>query len=329
MKKLNFLAVATIALMASCTKTELLTTDNDLNPIAFENFIHKTTKAAEAVETTVEANGFGVSAFYTNTSSSTSTYFENIDVTYNSTKDRYPTTYYWPIDGTMAFYAVYPNDKTINSTNKTIDSYATEGAEDLMIATALSENCATHCTANPNAPVALAFSHILTQVYFEIKGEEATNKYKVEKIVLDAKNVATYTYSDGSWTAPSTAKTYTYKDSQSSPAEFTGSSYVVYGTKADNSLMLIPQSNVTVNVYYTVETPAGAVLSKFNEDDDTNHHMCKSFVASSSSVDTDVDWAKGQIVKYQLTLPIGVNPIEFTATVNAWTTETAQEVTWN
>lgn len=326
MKKLNFLAVATIALMASCTKTELLTTDNDLNPIAFENFVHKTTKAAEAVETTVETNGFGVSAFYTNTSSTTSAYFENIDVTYNSTKDRYPTTYYWPIDGTMAFYAVYPKDKTINSTSKTIDSYATEGNEDLMIATALGEECDEHCTANPNDPVELAFSHILTQVYFEIKGEEETNKYKVEKIVLEAKNGATYTYSSGAWSAPSTDKTYTYYAPTTAVA-FSGSSYAVFGTKADNSLMLIPQNNVTVKVYYTVETPEGAVLSKFNEDSDTNHHMYKSFVASSSTVTTDTDWAKGTTVKYQLTLPIGVNPIEFTASVTAWTDAT-QEVTW-
>ncbi len=328
MKKFYFLAMTAITVMASCTKTELMTPEEYRNPIAFENFIHKTTKAAEAVETTVEANGFGVSAFYTNTSSSTSTYFENIDVTYNSTKDRYPTTYYWPIDGTMAFYAVYPKDKTITSSTKTIDSYTTEGAEDLMIATALSENCATHCTANPNTPVALAFSHILTQVYFEIKGEEAVNNYKVEKIVLEAKNGATYTYSSGAWTAPSTAKTYTYY-APSTAVTFNGSSYVVFGTKAANSLMLIPQSDVTVKVYYTVETPAGAVLSKFNEDATTNGHQYKSFTASSSTVTTDVDWAKGQIVKYQLTLPIGVNPIEFTATVNAWTTETAQEVTWN
>ena len=103
--------------------------------------------------------------------------------------------------------------------------------------------------------------------------------------------------------------------------------------------MLIPQTNVTVKVYYTVETPAAsgsAVLSKFNEDSDTNHHQYKSFVASSSTVTTDVDWTKGTTVKYQLTLPLGVNPIEFTATVNAWTidtdtvgSETTDDINWN
>ena len=326
MKKFILLAASALAVLASCTKTELITTDNDLKPIAFENFVHKSTKAAEAVETTVEANGFGVSAFYTK-DASTSAYFENIDVAYTSADDRYKTTYYWPLEGTMDFYAVYPKEKTITSSTKTIDGYTTEGAEDLMIATALSENCATHCTASPNTPVALTFSHLLTQVYFEIKGEEAVNKYKVEKIVLDAKNGATYTYSSGAWSAPETAKTYTYY-APSTAVAFTGSSYVVFGTKAANSLMLIPQSNVTVKVYYTVETPEGAVLSKFNEDVTTNGHQYKSFVASSSTVTTDVDWAKGTTVKYQLTLPIGVNPIEFTATATAWATETAQEVAW-
>ncbi len=326
MKKFILLAASALAVLASCTKTELITTDNDLKPIAFENFVHKSTKAAEAVETTVEANGFGVSAFYTN-NSVTNAYFENIDVAYTSADDRYKTTYYWPLAGTMDFYAVYPKDKTITSSTKTIDSYATEGAEDLMIATALNEDCAAHSTANPNTPVALTFSHLLTQVYFEIKGEEAVNKYKVEKIVLEAKNGATYTYSSGAWSAPATDKTYTYY-APSTVVAFTGSSYVVFGTKADNSLMLIPQSNVTVKVYYTVETPEGAVLSKFNEDSDTNNHQYKSFVASSSTVTTDVDWVKGTTVKYQLTLPIGVNPIEFTATATAWATETAQSVAW-
>lgn len=321
MKKFYFLAAAVIALMASCTKTELVRTDNDLNPISFENFIHKTTKATEATASTLQSNGFKVSAYYTPASGTAGYYFQNLEVSYST--DRYPTTYYWPIDGTMDFYAVYPKGKTI--TDKTIASYSTEGAEDLLGAVKTGESCADHNTTK--STVALQFNHLLTQVYFEIKGEEAVNSYNVEKIVLEAKNGATYTFSNGSWTTPSTAKTYTYKDSQSSPVAFTGSSYAVYGTKVDNSLMLIPQQDVTVKVYYTVKTPTGTLLSKFNEDDDTNNHQCKTFVASSSTVTTDVDWVKGTCIKYQLKLPLGVNPIEFTASVTAWT-DASQEITW-
>lgn len=332
MKKFFFIAGAALVMLVGCTKSEIMTTDNDLKPIAFENFIHKTTKANEADETTVEANGFGVSAFYTNTSSTTSTYFENIDVSYTTSEDRYKTSYYWPLDGTMAFYAVYPKEYTITSSTKTIDDYTTEGAVDLMVATALNENCATH--SSTATPVAMAFSHTLTQIYFEIKGEEALNHYLVEKIVLEAKNGATYTYGTGTgtgWSAPSTDKTYTY---YSTPQTFYGdvtttpetNNYVVYGTKAANSLMLIPQSDVTVKVYYTVKDPTeAAFISKFNEDDDTNHYQYKSFVASSSTVTTDVDWASGKTIKYQLTLPIGAKPIEFTASVADWT-ESSQTV---
>ena len=327
MKKFYLIAGAALVMLAGCTKTELVSTENEQKPIAFENFVHKTTKATEAVETTVEANGFGVSAFYTlNSSSSSSAYFENIDVAYTSADDRYKTTYYWPLEGTMDFYAVYPKDYSITSSTKTIDSFSTEGAVDLMVASKTGESCATHSTTATTVP--MSFSHVLTQVYFAIKGEEAVNNYKVEKIILEAKNGATYTYSTGAWTTPSTDKTYTYY-APSSAVTFKGSNYVVFGTKADNSLMLIPQSDVTVKIYYTVETPAGAVLAKFNEDTAGNNHQYKSFVASSSTVTTDVDWAKGTTVKYQLTLPLGGKPIEFTATVNAWATETGQEVTWN
>ena len=319
MKKIFFLAAAAIALMTSCTKTELVTTDNDRTPISFENFVHKTTKAAEANAGTLESNGFVVSAYYTPTSGTAAYYFENIPVTYAT--DHYPTTYYWPIEGKMDFYAVYP---TSTITNKTIANYTTEGAEDLLGAVKTGEDCATHNTTKTTVP--LQFNHLLTQIYFEIKGEDTVNSYKVEKIILEAKDDATYTYSSGAWSTPVTKKTYTYYAPTSAVA-FTGANYTVFGTKVDNSLMLIPQQDVIVKVYYTVETPAGAVLSKFNEDTTDNNHQYKSFTASSSTVTTDVDWTKGTTVKYQLTLPIGVNPIEFTATVTDWATGTAQAVT--
>lgn len=338
MKKLNFLAVATIALMASCTKTELLTPDEYRNPISFENFIHKTTKAESVVTTTLQNNGFKVSAEYTPASGTASWYFKNLEVSYADSK--YSTTYYWPETGTMNFYAVYPKTFTI-SDSKTFDYSNTSAKTDIVTAIKTSENCATHTTTA--STVALAFNHILTQIYFSGK-TSADNYYcKVSKIEVVANgSVATYTFGTGFGT-PATAATYTYLNA-SSGSEFevpettgaTSGTAVLIGTGAgatptvaENSLMVTPNGDgtsaiATVNVYYkSYDAATNVELHDF-----TKSTTYKSF--------TIKQWTAGKSVNYVMTLPVGANPIEFTATVSDWTaetvtvgSETSDDINWN
>ena len=340
MKKFYFLAVAAVALLASCTKTELVQTENDLNPIAFENFIHKTTKAESVVTSTLQTNGFNVSAYYTPASGTASWYFKNLAVSYADSK--YSTTYYWPETGTMDFYAVYPKTFTI-SDSKTFEYSNTAAKTDIVTATDAEStgNCATH-TATAST-VALTFNHILTQIYFSGKTSKDNYYCKVSKIEVVANgSVATYTFGTGFGT-PATSATYTYLNA-SSGSEFevpettgaTSGTAVLIGTGAgatptvaENSLMVTPNGDgtsaiATVNVYYKSYDAATNVEL---------HDFAKSTTYKSFTIK---QWTAGKSVNYVMTLPVGANPIEFTATVSDWTaetvtvgSETSDDINWN
>ena len=346
MKKFYFLAVAAIALMASCTKTELVQTENDLNPIAFENFIHKTTKATSVVTTDLQTNGFKVSAYYTPTSGTASWYFKNFEVSYADSK--YSTTYYWPETGTMDFYAVYPKTFTI-SDSKTFDYSNTAAKTDIVTATDTegTGNCATH-TATAST-VALTFNHILTQIYFSGKTTDENYYCKVSKIEVVANgSVATYTFGSG-FSTPTTAATYPYLNA-SSGSEFvvpkttgaTSGTAILIGTGTptvtENSLMVTPNGDgsaaiATVKVYYKSYDAATDIelhdFTKVNGENGATADTFKTF--------TIKQWTAGKSVNYAMTLPVGANPIEFTATVSDWATETTVNVgdgstgslTWN
>lgn len=337
MKKLIFLAAAAVTLMASCTKTDLVTPEEYLNPISFENFIHKTTKAESVVTSTLENYGFKVSAYYTPTSGTAGWYFKNLEVSYADSK--YSTTYYWPETGTMDFYAVYPKKFTI-SDSKTFEYNNSEAKTDIVTATDTEEtgNCATH-TATAST-VALTFNHILTQIYFSGKTSNENYYCKVSKIEVVANgSVATYTFGSGFGT-PATSATYTYLNSEEG-SEFevpkttgaTSGTAILIGTGtptiAENSLMVTPNGNgtaaiATVNVYY-------------KSYDANNHVEIHDFSTSTSKKSFDIkQWSAGKSVNYVMTLPVGAEPIEFTATVSDWTAETANvgdggtgSINWN
>lgn len=333
MKKFMILTALVAFALVSCSKTAILEQPAENTPqvaqqqaINLSNFVHKATKATETTTTTLQA-GFKSSAYLTKNASETS-FFSNITVSYESSV--YKTGYYWPNEGTMSFYAVYPS--TLSITNKTIAGYTTTGATDVVVASAFDEDCATH--AATASTVDLSFNHILTQIYFQAKGKIADLTYKVEKIEVVAKDNATYTYStsfaNSSWSTPtSDAKTYTYNDTQSSPVEFTGSSLANYGTAAANSLMLVPQSAATVKVYYKVY---GVVPNS----SPAQEYLIADFTGSNYKSFTTGTWNKGTKLLYALTLPAGTEPIEFTAIVNSWDADTVNvgdgstgSIAWN
>lgn len=337
MKKLIFLAAAAVTLMGSCTKTDLVTPEEYLNPISFENFIHKTTKAESVVTSTLETNGFKVSAYYTPTSGTAGWYFKNLEVSYADSK--YSTTYYWPETGTMDFYAVYPKTFTI-SDDKTFVYENSAAKTDIVTAMDAEStgNCANH-TATAST-VAMTFNHILTQIYFSGKTSNENYYCKVSKIEVVANgSVATYTFGSG-FSTPETEATYTYLNA-SSGSEFevpkttgaTSGTAILIGTGtptiAENSLMVTPNGDgtaaiATVNVYY-------------KSYDANNHVEIHDFSTSTSKKSFDIkQWSAGKSVNYVMTLPVGAEPIEFTATVSDWTAETANvgdggtgSISWN
>lgn len=311
MKKYFFLAAAAMALLASCTKTDLVTTDNDLHEISFENFVHKTTKAASVETSTLQTNGFRVSAYYNGTPG---WYFKNLDVTYADSK--YSTKYYWPnSSSTMDFYAVYPKSFSI-SDSKTFEYDNTAAMTDIVTAVKTGESCAGHVSAAN--PVALTFNHILTQIYFSANTANADYYCKVSKIEVITNGKATYTFGTG-FGEVSESKTYDYVSLASGSEqkiEYNATTPTLVGTDiATNSLMVIPQDGgtadiATIKVYYkSYNTVGDAVINDFSGAD-----TCKSFTVKK--------WSPKQSVNYVMTLPVGSQPIEFIATVSAWDTTT-------
>ena len=300
MKKNLFLtALVGAMVLTGCSKSEILETDLDRKAIGFENFMHRATRATEVTASTLQTNGFKVSARY----NSTSWYFQNLEVSYADSK--YSTSYYWPESGTMNFYAVYPKQNIDNSLQFVYSN--TDANVDIVTASATA-NCATYHNANPAQQVALEFGHALTQVYFSAKLASTSYKCEVSKIEVICNKEATYTFGSGFGT-PTTQNTYTYfSDAQN----ITTTASAVIGSKAANSLMLIPQSGATVKVYYTsIDATNNQTISDFS-----TNSTCKSFTIPAA-------WLAGKTVKYDMTLPVGANPIEFTATVTSWDESTS------
>ena len=85
-----------------------------------------------------------------------------------------------------------------------------------------------------------------------------------------------------------------------------------------------PKAIATVNVYY-------------KSYDANNHVEIHDFSTSTSKKSFDIkQWSAGKSVNYVMTLPVGAEPIEFTATVSDWTAETANvgdggtgSISWN
>lgn len=290
---LLYAALASLAIM-SCTKTEVAS-DGYAGRISFDDFVHRTTKAVQADADAVRQNGFSVSAYYNASEDSHTWYFRNLEVSYDNSG--FNTAYYWPMSGTMDFYAVYPKGKVVTEA-AAIENYTTNGYEDLMIAKTMGEDCDSHNAVSSN--VNLEFRHVLTQIYFSAKGAEASNRYLITGITIQAKDNSSYEFRY-SWTTPASPRTYTYSNSSQS---FTGNESHVYGSKEANSLMLIPQSGATVKVEYQVYTTDDVLIVSYTGEN------AKTFTAGS--------WEPGKTILYDLTLPLGANPVVLSASVVNW-----------
>lgn len=316
-KSLLISAVVGAIVLTGCSKSETIVTDFDQpNAISFENYMHKSTRATEVVASDLVTNGFTVSAYHNAVSPATAAWiFENLDVNYNSTNSNYSTEYYWPTTGTMDFYAVYTSDQSVDITSesKSFSYTVADGTVDLVTAKKTGESCATHSSTKSN--VALAFNHALSQIYFSAKTENENYYCQITKIEVICNKTATFTFANegDAFGTATTSNTYDYVTDYSTDIDGTDA---VVGTKAGNSLMLIPQNGATIKVYYkSFDAETDALLKDFS-----TAETCKSYTVTSA-------WTAGTTIKYAMTLPAGANPIEFTASVTAWTSpETTTDI---
>lgn len=112
-------------------------------------------------------------------------------------------TYYYPVEGTVSAYAVYPKTETItlDAGVATID-YSQNANEDLVVAK-------VGGVAKQSSAINLNFAHALSQVSFKAKGSDTKANYVLKLIEVTAPNGGTYQYADGTWTNLGEATAYT------------------------------------------------------------------------------------------------------------------------
>jgi len=189
MRRIIYLTTAVLFSLAACTKEE----SPVLSPrreILFSSGITVQTKTSvvRTDTTMLQTNGFRVAGIWKG-----DTEYLNGTVSYDSTSRKYvlDETRYWPSEGKMDFYAVFPKSAVINTDSHASPSfvYMADGETDLLTARA----------SVPNQAVAdLGFTHVLARMTVKCRGEAGTAlTYKVTKVQVVTRESARFDFT--SW----------------------------------------------------------------------------------------------------------------------------------
>ncbi len=347
MNKKLFLTVlpAAAALIAGCSKNEVAIVESAPQEITFQTV---ETKAASNFSTD---NKFYSYAYFlekgknwTDNSSTAEAYISNSLIEYVTAKTAWKnttTTYYWPKEGTLTFFAWTDNtaspavsgctiscakDKGINTTGYAVTSNQNKDLMVADIAADQNKNTTQHDGWKKGVPT--VFKHVLSNLVFTVKTDEETSgndypdgMFKLQSIKL--KNVSTKgDYTQGSPTA-STAP-WSNQDTTADLPTYSGSEVTVTKTAqtltpatADYSIVL-PQtfSDTTpiIEIVYTI----------------TTEYISGSPVTETITVEKDLksiytaNWENGK--KYTLNIILGVEEILWDPDVTDWATGTTGEI---
>ena len=352
MKKIMILAVAAIAMVA-CTKTyEVAETSQEQSPIGFSTWNETLTKAS--VNNTFDVNdNFNVWGEKLVAETHT-TVFDGVTVTKTAMEPEtwnYTTKQYWDMSATSyTFYGIAPaaDGYTVNATTGAVTASPTitftgKDSDILVAQKAVVNKIDGSGNFNSFDKVPMVFNHVAALVDIKVKISAglvaAGATVKVSGIQLQ--NISTkgtfvvaagYTTAPAATWTPSAASAET-TDSFDSDDGFVDASASLdtnldgTGTILINKLVVMPQDFRTdgafiqkLDIDYNI-TQAGGSANNFTPDpfalttfDNTDN--------TSNSGDTNVTgWAPGKHYTYVVT--IDANTIEFTASVTAWTTESA------
>ena len=195
MKRFFFTAIAIAAVAVSCTKSGLLESPQTYEtPITFEPYTGKApiTKATEAINETIQTEGFSVLGFTEAANSTTITTTEDPwldkDVAMVDGAWTYTGAMYWQDNAELTFFA-YGNNAgsyfapTSGSTSKIEYTYAVDGniynQKDLVISPMM-QNCkngdanGSFDGTSTSSSVNIQLYHVLSRVGFKLKTEGTT-----------------------------------------------------------------------------------------------------------------------------------------------------------
>ena len=338
MYKNFFMGIAAMAALTlvSCSSDDLnsLSDNSSKNEaISFDGYLGRSAVAvngSRASEVKIDdlqksKDGFGVFGNYSSTegTGTTPTYgnnwFDNQQVTYD-TKWTYTPLKYWLPKGHIDFLAYAPfNAGTVNNTyclDFTVSS-AIDKQIDLLWAHADNQTKA-------NNPVTFNFNHALAKIGYTVKTNvEGTATITLKKITLagsTATDPAKAFYTKGTinlskangadlWTTPTPAEKQNFEWYKGTYNVTTSASHPDEANKDKDYLFVIPQNfesghdDLYVIVEYTINYNIGKP-GTINTMDYT----------VSSKIEKNFEQGKA----YMINLNIGLTPIEFNATVNAW-----------
>lgn len=320
MKKI-FLAIATLALISSCSKQEITNPGAENTPIGFNSYVNRITRAADADLETLKA-GFSVYGYYRTGAAGvfTPNYFWGSQVSYSplSSLWTYDDTKYWPTDGYIDFVAVANNAGSFYADT-------TEGAEvfyngssnpaeqkDLLVATAAN----TSKEANALNGVDLQFKHVLSRIDVKVKNTTGNSSLKLVVKSIKFVNIApdgTYKVSDKSWSVYGDAATNAITLTGGQIEQVGGAANYVSANSAAGALIIVPQSQTAIEVEYEYYQESSDGQSYIRVANFTGAN--KKTITLSGNWNTDT--------KYTYELAFGnlsdMTAITFTAGVSNWT----------
>lgn len=347
MKKI-LIALCAVATLASCTKNEVLSYDKEA--IGFDNaFVDNSTRSVETPGYSKERlfDDFAIYGFVEGAS-----VFNGIevskggDITNNELKNtdwKYAGTQYWIAGANYDFYAIAPFTgnwaKTADPTQEgvTITFTNNNGTQDLLYSGIVERVGA----ASNNAAVALTFNHILSKVKFSFKNGynassaticvrdiKITDAYETAEAALAKDNAQTPDVNEtiiwdnhsgaveiafGNATTVAAYATDVYSDDSNNPNNNLAEYDYAYNTTVESyyERFVIPASEKEWNISFIVDLlVSGQRIQSYNHTAKltTAFEPGKAYDIAATITATNIDPDHAQ------------DPIEFTATMNDWTT---------
>lgn len=342
MKRIILLAASAMAILAGCTRTEIRSIADEPQQITFRTI--ETKAAGDFLNT----NKFYSYAWFLPSNNNWATnyadaqaYIPGALIAYNTTANAWKAdgaTYYWPKQGSLAFFAWTDNTDTPAPTlagcakdkGITFTAYSAfdNKNKDLLVADIAKDmdgknNLTTHQGWESGVPT--VFHHVLSNLAFTIKTNDnyAGATYSLQSITL--KNISTKgNYAQGSPAATAAENVWTgHGDVKAMPVFTSAAGQSVSSTaalltpSADNFSIVLPQkftdATPIIEIVYTITTnyTGTAVVETVTE------------TKPLKDIYTE-GWVSGK--KYTLNIKLSLNEIYWDPSVTDWENGTVTDI---
>ena len=260
MKKISVIFAALALLAASCTKTEVVSSDvqSSQSGIGFSAYTAKPTKAAQTDVITDDFNSFQVSAI-----GNGAVYFNNVTFTKNGEGVwTSAPVYFWPAYA-LNFYAYNKPTNgaftpTINTTSQTLTftPSTTLAEQEALVAAYAPEQ-----TQPVSGATDLTFNHYLTQIVVKALNTNPTYSVEVAGVkIAHMDDKVKYTFSTGNTEVATDAADQTYS-SEFTAKTLTAEAQEVMTASTNNKWYLVPQKVTAWDKSETDNSSKGTYLA--------------------------------------------------------------------